>query len=357
MVIKECGKDVAPEQLGDDEQLIGGPLELDSLDALQICLAVVEQYGVRIEGGKDAQGTGLDHHAGADHRRGQSRDLMRRGLTCRPCYFIGAGLHTALGRGLAENLATLAGGLTPPASAIAHFAGRTQQLPYRTLRGAPPAGSDAAGERARLDAVLDATIGSALEQAGLTAAERARAGLFLGTSSFDIGVSEAEYREALLRRPARDTAATGNPAPASASSALRIKARHGLAGPDFSFNTACTASANALLHADAMVRGGRLTYAVVVGVEAFNAITALGFQGLRSCCRRQHALRPGPQRPGARRRPARRWCWDRLTAAPGTFLSTRRRQRRHAQHVGRQPRRSTVALVMQQALRSAGLNR
>jgi acyl carrier protein len=55
MVIRECGKDVAPAQIGDDEQLIGGPLELDSLDALQICLAVVEGYGVRIEGGKDAR--------------------------------------------------------------------------------------------------------------------------------------------------------------------------------------------------------------------------------------------------------------------------------------------------------------
>jgi acyl carrier protein len=55
MVVRECGKDIEPAQIGDDEQLIGGPLELDSLDALQICLAVVEHYGVRIEGGKDAR--------------------------------------------------------------------------------------------------------------------------------------------------------------------------------------------------------------------------------------------------------------------------------------------------------------
>jgi acyl carrier protein len=54
MIIRECGKDIAPEELTDDERLIGGPLELDSLDALQICLAVVERYGVRIEGGKAA---------------------------------------------------------------------------------------------------------------------------------------------------------------------------------------------------------------------------------------------------------------------------------------------------------------
>ena len=55
MVVKECGKDIEPAAISDEEQLIGGPLELDSLDALQICLAVVEQYGVRIEGGKEAR--------------------------------------------------------------------------------------------------------------------------------------------------------------------------------------------------------------------------------------------------------------------------------------------------------------
>ena len=54
MIVKECGKDIAPGEIGDDERLIGGPLELDSLDALQICLAVVERYDVRIEGGKAA---------------------------------------------------------------------------------------------------------------------------------------------------------------------------------------------------------------------------------------------------------------------------------------------------------------
>jgi acyl carrier protein len=55
MIVKECDKDVAPASIRDDEQLIGGPLALDSLDALQICLAVKDQYGVRIEGSVSAQ--------------------------------------------------------------------------------------------------------------------------------------------------------------------------------------------------------------------------------------------------------------------------------------------------------------
>ena len=55
MIVKECDKDIAPEAIQDDEALIGGALELDSLDALQICLAVKERYDVRIEGGRAAR--------------------------------------------------------------------------------------------------------------------------------------------------------------------------------------------------------------------------------------------------------------------------------------------------------------
>jgi acyl carrier protein len=55
MILRECDKDNDPSELGDDDRLIGGELELDSLDALQISMAVKENYGVRIEGGPDAR--------------------------------------------------------------------------------------------------------------------------------------------------------------------------------------------------------------------------------------------------------------------------------------------------------------
>jgi acyl carrier protein len=56
MIVKECDKDVDPETITNEEQLIGGgPLNLDSLDALQICMAVQERYGVRIEDGPKAR--------------------------------------------------------------------------------------------------------------------------------------------------------------------------------------------------------------------------------------------------------------------------------------------------------------
>lgn len=56
MIVKECDKDVDPATITDEEQLIGGgSLGLDSLDALQICMAVQERYGVRIEDGPKAR--------------------------------------------------------------------------------------------------------------------------------------------------------------------------------------------------------------------------------------------------------------------------------------------------------------
>ena len=55
LVTTECEQDVDIADIDDDEFLIGGPLELDSLDALQICMEVKARYGVRIEGGPDAR--------------------------------------------------------------------------------------------------------------------------------------------------------------------------------------------------------------------------------------------------------------------------------------------------------------
>lgn len=55
LVVTECDKDIAPDSIADDAILIGGDLELDSLDALQIAVAIKTQYGVRIEDGPQAR--------------------------------------------------------------------------------------------------------------------------------------------------------------------------------------------------------------------------------------------------------------------------------------------------------------
>ena len=55
LIVKECDKDIDPADIDDDAQLIGGALQLDSLDALQISLAVKDRYDVRIEGGNEGR--------------------------------------------------------------------------------------------------------------------------------------------------------------------------------------------------------------------------------------------------------------------------------------------------------------
>ncbi|HEX2585985.1 MAG TPA: hypothetical protein VHL14_12690 [Steroidobacteraceae bacterium] len=55
LIVKECDKDIDPAAIDDDAQLIGGELQLDSLDALQISLAVKDRYDVRIEGGNEGR--------------------------------------------------------------------------------------------------------------------------------------------------------------------------------------------------------------------------------------------------------------------------------------------------------------
>lgn len=58
LVVVECQKNhIQPDQIADDDVLIGsaGRLDLDSLDALQIALAVKQKYGKRIDGGKETR--------------------------------------------------------------------------------------------------------------------------------------------------------------------------------------------------------------------------------------------------------------------------------------------------------------
>lgn len=55
MVIEECDKEMVPDDIADDAPLLRGDLGLDSLDVLQICMAVKSRYGVRIEGSTNAR--------------------------------------------------------------------------------------------------------------------------------------------------------------------------------------------------------------------------------------------------------------------------------------------------------------
>lgn len=57
LLISACNKDAVPNDIPDDAALLGeaSVLGLDSLDVLQINVALQQRYGVRIEDGKHAR--------------------------------------------------------------------------------------------------------------------------------------------------------------------------------------------------------------------------------------------------------------------------------------------------------------
>ena len=55
LIIDECDKDLAVDEIADDAPLLRGDLDLDSLDVLQICMAIKVRYDVRIEGSSAAR--------------------------------------------------------------------------------------------------------------------------------------------------------------------------------------------------------------------------------------------------------------------------------------------------------------
>ena len=56
LIIAACNRETDPESIGDDEALIGSDtaLGLDSLDVLQVNVAIGQRYGVRIDDSKHA---------------------------------------------------------------------------------------------------------------------------------------------------------------------------------------------------------------------------------------------------------------------------------------------------------------
>jgi len=57
LIVAACDKDIDPATITDDETLFGqeAPLALDSLDALQVSMALQKRYGVRLVDSKETR--------------------------------------------------------------------------------------------------------------------------------------------------------------------------------------------------------------------------------------------------------------------------------------------------------------
>ena len=65
LIVEECDIDFSADEILDDERLIGSDcrLDLDSLDALTISLAVKDRYGKHIDSGNETRAalTSINH--------------------------------------------------------------------------------------------------------------------------------------------------------------------------------------------------------------------------------------------------------------------------------------------------------
>jgi len=57
MIVEESDKDMEPDSIGDDVPLFGedSPVQLDSLDAIQLSMAIQKKYGIKITDSKEAR--------------------------------------------------------------------------------------------------------------------------------------------------------------------------------------------------------------------------------------------------------------------------------------------------------------
>lgn len=183
---------------------------------------------------------------------------------------LGNGLSCALGHGLETAADNLLAGRQPIEFVELNEIEPPLRLPCMHIPDGPLAQTE------RLYRLLDSAVATALEAADLDAHARARTGILLGSTSMDIAVSEALFAEALSQnRPAIPLQLSGY-----GNLAARTAERFGLHGPSYSFNTACSSAANALLYAHQLVGSGVLDHALVLGVEITNRISLAGFHSL-----------------------------------------------------------------------------
>ena len=121
------------------------------------------------------------------------------------------------------------------------------------------------------------SVGQAIADAGLTTADLARTGIFLGSTSMDIPIYETLYNQSLAESRDYFTQAAAG----FGAIAANVAREFNIGGPCHTFTTACTSSANGLLHATALIQCGDIERALVIGYDRFNKIGFYGFESLR----------------------------------------------------------------------------
>jgi len=187
---------------------------------------------------------------------------------------LGSSIKTCLGSSseacsanLAQNMGMLADAVSQVE--ISHLK-EPLSFPYRYIED--PLHTDQDG---RLFDCALALAQEALSSSNLDKAALRNMGLFVGSSSFNVGENEARLKDRSIGEP---TIVLENVGQGKLSQ--RLKRILDLGGTDFTYSTACTSSANALLSAHQMLSQGAVDHALVIGLELFNETTLLGFYNL-----------------------------------------------------------------------------
>ncbi|MGA9852083.1 MAG: beta-ketoacyl synthase N-terminal-like domain-containing protein [Gammaproteobacteria bacterium] len=188
-------------------------------------------------------------------------------------YIRGVGLICALGEDAESCVSAMQHGqVRPDALELDGFA-EPLRMPYYRI----PDRVDLF-DPVRFEHLLPGVVHAAVTQADLTVAEIRTLPLFIGSSCFSIGLSESHYAAALAHRP---HSAIPMPLCGYQDVAAITQWALGSTGDTYTWNTACTASANALLGALHMLELGWYKHALVIGAELANRTTLAGFSGLQ----------------------------------------------------------------------------
>ena len=203
-----------------------------------------------------------------------------------PVKITASGIVSALGQGKRANLDALLGDATPGPDrlSLSHFE-EPVNVPYHGVVGAPEAAEG------RLHWLLDQAMEELLAEHSLTPDQRADIPVFIGSSCWGIGIAEERYREQYRNNPE-----TAIPLPLDGFGQIsrHLQRQYGFHGADFALNTACTATANAILNAAAAINMGMHDHALVVGLEARNDTTLAGFHGMQLLA--EEGMRPFDRR-------------------------------------------------------------
>lgn len=191
-----------------------------------------------------------------------------------PVVVIGTGLACALGNSVELAGAALRRGELPQTTLDIDWFESQMRMPWFGIDC-----SHSCDSPERFSYILNSVVTEALVCAGLDSDAAASMGIFLGSSSFEVGVSELRYRNDIQSQGQHG--AMPMPLVSLGNLSGRIRRQFEIYGPDFVYGTACSASTNALLGATRMISSGIIEHALVIGVELHNLTTLAGFQSLQ----------------------------------------------------------------------------